>query len=128
MIRQIKSGEGWRLGWNPSAAEFCGLVGGEGWAIELTTAEFLDFGRSVSQLAIAMAAMNDSLMDEERLCCEHEIALIWLEAEGFPAQYGLRFILLNGRKAEGEWPPKVVQALLIALAEPPFTALFAESA
>ncbi|MFN6180187.1 MAG: DUF1818 family protein, partial [Dolichospermum sp.] len=39
MERVIKSGTGWRLGWNPDALTFKGLVGTEDWAIELTEAE-----------------------------------------------------------------------------------------
>jgi len=42
MERVIKSGLGWRVGWNPNAVEFKGLVGGDDWAIELTEAELID--------------------------------------------------------------------------------------
>jgi len=35
--------EGWRIGWNPNAAEFKGLVGTDDWAIELTETELNDF-------------------------------------------------------------------------------------
>jgi hypothetical protein len=123
MIRHIESGEGWRLGWNPSAETFCGLVAGQGWAVELTAAEFLDFCRLAQQLASTMSAMAEQLMDEERLTCEQETPLIWMEAEGFPAEYSLRFILLEGRGAEGEWPDKVIPKLLQALSKPPFSGL-----
>jgi Domain of unknown function (DUF1818). len=41
--RILKTGTGWRLGWNPQATEFQGLVGGDTWAMELTQAEFDDF-------------------------------------------------------------------------------------
>ena len=34
----IKSGAGWRIGWNPHAPEFKGLIGTDHWAIELTEA------------------------------------------------------------------------------------------
>ncbi len=122
MNRQIKSGDGWRLGWNPTAEDFCGLVAGSGWAVELTATEFADFCRGAQQLADAMTAMAEQLMDEERLTCEQETAVIWLEAEGFPAEYSLRFILLSGRKAEGEWPSRATQGLLKALSQAPFDA------
>jgi len=43
MERVVKSGAGWRIGWNPNAAEFKGLVGTDDWAIELTETELNDF-------------------------------------------------------------------------------------
>ncbi|PZO54761.1 MAG: DUF1818 domain-containing protein [Phormidesmis priestleyi] len=120
MIRQIKSGEGWRIGWNPANSEFCGLLSGESWSIELTAAEFADFCRGVQKLQATMAAMASELMDEERLSCEQETAALWLEAEGFPAAYSLRFILRSGRRGEGAWPAAIVPELLAAIAEPSF--------
>ena len=123
MIRHLKTGKGWRLGWNPAAEEFCGLVAGEHWALELTAAEFSDFCRCVRQLEETMTAMAAELMDEEQLTCEQETPTIWLETEGFPSAYSLRFILLNGRRGEGEWPPEIVSELLEALAERPFCEL-----
>jgi Domain of unknown function (DUF1818) len=114
MARQLKSGEGWRLGWNPDAPEFCGLVGGRDWAIELTQAEFDDFCRLLHQLAETMQQMAQELMAAERICCEVESNLIWLEAEGFPQIYELRLMLLSGRKAEGKWDAAAVPALVSA--------------
>ncbi|CAN5595491.1 DUF1818 family protein [soil metagenome] len=120
MSRYLRSGEGWRLGWNPIADEFCGLVSGDRWAIELTAAEFKDFCRLAQQLGDTMTAMADQLMAEERLACEQETETIWLETEGFPAAYGLRFILLSGRRGEGEWPSAIVPQLLAAISQIPF--------
>lgn len=115
MSRQVKSGEGWRLGWNPEAEEFCGLVGGENWAIELTQAELDDFCRLATQLAETMDQMSQELMEQERICCEVESDHIWLEAEGFPQAYTLRFILLQGRCGEGAWSETAVPGLLQAI-------------
>lgn len=120
MSRYLRSGEGWRLGWNPSAEQFCGLVAGASWAIELTAAEFKDFCRLAQQLGGTMTAMAEALMAEEQLTCEQETETIWLEVEGFPAAYSLRFILLGGRRGEGEWPPVIVPQLLAAIAQIPF--------
>ncbi len=122
MSPHIRSGVGWRLGWNPTA-DFCGMVSGEHWSIELTAAELTDFCQGVRQLAQTMEAMTEQLMAEERLTCEQETAAIWIEAEGFPSQYSLRFILLSGRRGEGEWPPTVVPELVTAINHPPFDQL-----
>ena len=115
-------GEGWRLGWNP-AVDFCGMVSGDCWSVELTATELTGFCQGVRQLAQTMAAMAEQVMDQERLSCERETETIWLEAEGFPTQYSLRFILQNGRRAEGEWPPAAVPGLVAAISQPPFSQL-----
>ncbi|WP_416670700.1 DUF1818 family protein [Egbenema bharatensis] len=115
MVRQVKSGEGWRLGWDSSAREFSGLVGSDHWAIELTTAEFNDFCRLASQLAETMRQMRQELMEEERLSCEAESDLLWLEAEGYPHAYELHLILLTGRRGEGSWSAAAVPDLLQAI-------------
>lgn len=115
MARTIKSGSGWRVGWNPTAESYPGLVAGASWALELTAAEFHDLGRLAEQLAAAIAEMATELMPEERITCEAESGEIWVEATGFPDQYSLRFILLTGRGAEGEWPAAVVAEVQTAL-------------
>lgn len=114
MTRQLKSGAGWRLGWDDEAIAFQGLVGGDGWAIELTAAELEDFCRLAAQLAATLQQMTLELMDEERVSCEAESELLWLEAEGYPHHYDLRLIVLTGRRGEGFWNALAVSELLHA--------------
>jgi hypothetical protein len=114
-MRYVKAGAGWRIGWDDTADAFQGLVSGADWALELTAAEFDDFRRLALQLAATMRDMATVLMAEERVTCEQETATLWIEAEGYPAAYGLRFILLTGRRGEGAWPAEVVPELLAAL-------------
>lgn len=114
MNRLIKTGAGWRLGWNPDAAEYKGLVGGDDWAIELTEAELNDFCRLLRQLAGTMSQMASELMDEEKIAVEAESDLLWVQVEGYPHAYTVQFILNAGRRGEGRWPvvavPDLVQA------------------
>ncbi|RAM51499.1 MAG: DUF1818 domain-containing protein [Hapalosiphonaceae cyanobacterium JJU2] len=114
MERVIKSGSGWRIGWNPSALEFKGLVGTDDWAIELTEAELNDFCRLLLQLADTMQQLTSELMDEEKIACEAESDLLWMEVEGYPHAYSLRFILNTNRCAEGKWNAAAVPGLLQA--------------
>ncbi|MDJ0555467.1 MAG: DUF1818 family protein [Microcoleaceae cyanobacterium MO_207.B10] len=114
MEKIVKSGAGWRLGWNPHAPEFHGLVGGDDWSIELTEAELNDFCRLLNQLTKTMNQMVDELMDEERIACEAESDLIWMEVEGFPKSYTVQFILNQGRRAEGKWSVDAVPSLVQA--------------
>jgi Domain of unknown function (DUF1818) len=111
----IQSGLGWRIGWHPAAGEFVGLVGGENWAFELTAAEFEDFSRLLMQLVETMQQMESELMEEERIACEAQSDLLWLEVEGYPHAYSVRIILNSGRRCEGEWPPEVVLELVQAV-------------
>ena len=114
MTRLIKSGPGWRLGWDSSAAAFQGLVGTDEWALELTEAELNDFVRLLAQLAATMDHMRHELMDEEAIACEAESDLVWLEVEGYPHAYSLRMLVLTGRRAEGYWSATAVSELIQA--------------
>jgi Domain of unknown function (DUF1818) len=113
--RSLKSGPGWRLGWNPESLSFPGLVGTDDWAIELTPAELADFWRLTLQLAETMTAMQAELMDEEALTLEAESEHLWLEACGFPSAYGLRLIVQSGRRVEGAWAAAAVPGLVAAI-------------
>ncbi|MFN6515880.1 MAG: DUF1818 family protein [Nostoc sp. CreGUA01] len=114
MERVVKSGSGWRIGWNPDAPEFKGLIGTDDWAIELTEAELNDFCRLLAQLADTMKQLATELMEEEKIACEAESDLLWMEVEGYPHAYSLRFILNAGRGAEGKWDACAVGDLLQA--------------
>ena len=127
MNRHIESGNGWRLGWNPEATEYCALVASDRWSLELTATEFADFCRCTRQLSQTMQDMAEHLMDEERLSCEKETAHIWLEAEGFPNRYSLRFILSAGRRGEGEWTSEQTRELVEALRRAPFLEIGTEA-
>lgn len=113
--RQLKQGKGWRIGWDPEANPYRGLLGGETWAIEFTEPELEEFCRLALQLASTMQQMSQELMDEERISCEAESDLIWLEVEGFPAAYSLRFLLCEGRRGEGFWSESAVPELIQAM-------------
>lgn len=115
MERLVKSGEGWRLGWDPNAPEYKGLVGGEDWALELTEAELNDFCRLLEQLAAAMGQMASELMEEEKIACEAESDLLWMQLEGFPHAYSVRLLVNTGRRAEGHWPASVAPSLVQAI-------------
>jgi hypothetical protein len=112
--RYLKKGNGWRIGWNPKAEIYKGLVGGEDWAIELTENELNDFCRLLEQLAQTMTRMTQELMDEEKIACEAESERLWMEVEGYPHAYSLRLILNQGRCCEGNWSAEAVAELVQA--------------
>jgi hypothetical protein len=93
--------DGFRIGFDGDLGEFVGLVGTDDWAVELTLLEFAEFRRLALALAGTMNSM--ALMSQESLTCELECEDLWMEVEGFPQDYSLRFILSRGRRVEGEW-------------------------
>ncbi len=103
MTKLLKKGHRWRVGWDSNAKKYQGLVGSDDWAIELTLAELKDFNRLLHQLVTTMAQMKTELMDEERITCEAESELLWLEVEGYPENYTLRLIVNSDRRCEGNW-------------------------
>ena len=113
MQKVLKSGVGWRLGWNP-ANTYPGLVGSEDWAIELTAGELEDFCRLLGQLVDNMRSIQAELMDEEKIACEAESELIWMQVSGTPSTYSLRLILNTGRSCEGNWNAQSVPDLIAA--------------
>ncbi len=115
MQRVIKLGQGWRLGWDATAATYPALVGNEAWSLELTLAEWQDFCRLFAQLVDTIAALQSELMDSEAIAIEVESELLWLEAEGDPTAYSLHLILLTGRRAEGSWTAAAVPELFAAM-------------
>lgn len=115
MNRILRKGVGWRLGWDPNASDYPGLVGGEDWALELTSAEFTSFCQLMQQLTDAITAIAAELMTEEQLQCEVEDPVLWLEAYGCPEAFSVRLILQQGRRGEGNWPAAIVPELVLAI-------------
>ena len=114
MDKVLKAGAGWRVGWNPAGA-YQGLVGGDDWAFELTSAELTDFCRLLEQLVDNMRSIQAELMDEESIACEAESELIWMQVAGLPSKYNLRLILNTGRSCEGNWAAEIVPDLVTAV-------------
>ena len=110
----LKSGKGWRVGWNPSAPIYKGLIGADDWAMELTEAEMHDFIRLLLQINQAIIDIHQHLMEEEKIICEVESEKIWLSAEGYPDNYSLRIILSQQRSCEGTWSENVISSIITA--------------
>jgi hypothetical protein len=114
-----REGEGWRLAWDPQRDPFPVLIGGEGWASELTAPEALALHKALEALVAQHRSLADTLMEEESLCLDYQGSLgrasgpsnmadgsLWLTLEGDRWGWTLR-ILLNPapglRGVEGFW-------------------------
>ncbi|WP_310481898.1 DUF1818 family protein [Chamaesiphon sp. VAR_48_metabat_403] len=114
MEKVLKSGAGWRIGWNP-AGKYQGLIGGDDWAFELTAEELADFCRLLGQLVANIRSIEAELMDEESIACEAESELVWMQLAGLSGRYSLRLILNTGRGCEGNWTAEAVAESIVAV-------------
>ena len=119
---QVQEGKGWRLVHEASRQPFSVLIAGEGWAAELKPAEALALIAGVRQICEQRLALESALMPEEALCLELELDLapgsLWLELDGDPQGWSLRFVLTpadGSRGLEGLWPEPAATALIAAL-------------
>jgi Domain of unknown function (DUF1818) len=108
------SGQGWRLGYRSTNLLYPALVGSDDWAIELSPAELADFCRLLYQLAGNMELMTTELMTEEKIDCEAETELLWMQVSGYPSSYSLRLLLHSSRKAEGNWSAVALPEMIAA--------------
>lgn len=115
---QVQEGPGWRFCVDLQRQPYPVLIGGEGWAVELSLAEAADLRRGALQLSTELTAIADQLMAEESITLELERGSLWLELEGQPGSLALRFVLQPGagaRGVEGAWAAIATAPLLAAL-------------
>jgi hypothetical protein len=115
---QVQEGEGWRLLVDPARHPFSVLIGGEGWAAELTQAEAGLLAEGVGCLCAQHRTLIDQLLAEEAIALEWESGDLWLELEGDRQGWWLRFVLRSSvglRSIEGSWPPAAASAVAAGL-------------
>ena len=112
-------GPGWRLAVDPSRTGYQALIGGEGWAIELSLEELAALKSLCGRLQEQHLAIADQLMAEEAIEIALEQGPWWLELSGDRERWCLRFVLSspNSRGAEGIWQPPASAELCLALAK-----------
>ncbi len=127
---EVLEGSGWRLAVDRNRTPFPVLVGGDGWASELSTAEAQALARAASTLQEEHRALMDRLMPEEAITLEREGPVgdppqggeLWLELEGDRRCWSLRFVLSPGaghRALEGSWRAESATAFVAALTSHP---------
>jgi Domain of unknown function (DUF1818) len=125
---EISEGPGWRLVVDPSRAPFIALIGGDGWATELTAAELDALCRAACRLTAQHRAMADVLMAEEAVALEMELPIedpeagdagsLWLGLDGDRHHWALQLVLTpapGGRGIEGGWGAAASEAFSAAL-------------
>ena len=115
MIQQ--EGPGWRLARDPSRGLHPVLIGGAGWAFELTEAEWAALADLVLTLERQQRALVDQLMAAEAIELELDRGLWWGCLQGDRASWSLAVVLTpeRGRGAEGHWPSPASAAMVAAM-------------
>ena len=116
-------GQGWRLAWREDhqpfgAQPFPVLIGGQGWAVELTAAEAKALAAAVIDLTGEHQALVDQLLAEEAISLELERGPWWLALEGDRLQWSLKGVLspeAGQRALEVSWSVEASSALCQAL-------------
>ena len=112
-------GPGWRLAVDLARPGYQALIGGDGWAIELSLDELSQLKSLCGRLQDQHLAISDQLMAEEAIEIALEQGPWWLELSGDRERWCLRFVLSgpSGRGAEGGWQPLASVELCLALAK-----------
>lgn len=122
MDPQQWEGEGWRLGFDPRRQPFSVLIGGEGWAVELSGAEAAGLRQAMGCLVAQHGELTGRLMAEETIELELESGPWWLFLAGDRLSWRLRIVLTpeSGQRAlEVSWGLGASAALAGALEQLP---------
>jgi len=116
MIQQ--EGPGWRLALDFTRSDFSVLIGGEGWAFELTEKEWQGLVTLLSELIRQHHSLQDQLMAEEAIELEMERQGWWGCLVGDRQSWSLQVVLQGSqgcRGVEGHWPAPAAQAFTSAM-------------
>jgi len=112
-------GAGWRIAKDPSKNNFPFLLGGDGWAIELSQEEFGAFVGLVKDLLEELVRIEKQMMPEEIICIEIERQELWGCLEGKVSAWSLRFVLQrvsqSARGVEVSWKSPGAKAIALAM-------------
>ena len=114
-----QEGPGWRLARDISRNPFPVLIGGEGWAFELTENEWKVLVPVIGELLEQHRNIESQLMPDESICLEMEREPWWVCLEGDRHAWTIKVVLEGGlesiRGVEGFWPAPASQAMALAM-------------
>ena len=116
MIQQ--EGPGWRLALDRSRPHFSALIGGEGWAFELTEMEWQGLVALLLVLTQQHHDLQSQLMEDEAIELEMERDLWWCCLDGDRNRWSLGVVLEGTpgcRGLEAHWPAPAAQAFVAAM-------------
>tara|TARA_Y100001968_G_scaffold323060_1_gene360136 strand:- start:465 stop:857 length:393 start_codon:yes stop_codon:yes gene_type:complete len=112
-------GVGWRVARDHSRGEFCFLIGGQDWAIELTENEWRSLYLLVNELIGQFTSLKEQLMDEEQFEIELEKNSWWGRIYGENNLWSLKLIYSGdgfySRGLEIFWPVSAAHSVTAAM-------------
>ena len=114
-----EEGPGWRLASDSSRTDFPVLMGGDGWAIELTQQEWDSLIPIIAELIKQHKQLENQLMPEEAICLEIERQPWWGCLDGDRNSWSLRLVFEEKSKHmrgfEAYWPIPAAQSITNAM-------------
>ena len=112
-------GPGWRLARDSSRDNFPVLIGGEGWALELTEQEWQALILLVNDLLNEYKKLESQLMPDESISLELERESWWGCLDGDKNSWSLQFVFQQShnqiRGFEACWPDPASKAITAAM-------------
>ena len=112
-------GPGWRLAKDTSRDFYTVMMGGEGWAIELTYEEWTSLRSLIEDLLNQHKKLENQLMPEESICIELEKSPWWGCLDGDRNSWSLQLVFENNnsydRGFEAYWPIPAAQSMAVAM-------------
>ena len=112
-------GPGWRLARDSSRGHFSVVIGGDGWAFELTEQEWLALASLVDELVVQHEKLESQLMPDEAICLEIGRESWWGCLEGDRDTWSLQLVLEGDDKYlrgfEAYWPIPAAQSITSAM-------------
>ena len=112
-------GPGWRLARDSSREKFSVVIGGDGWAFELTEQEWVELMTLINDLVIQHKGLENKLMPEEKICLELERLPWWGCLDGDRECWTLRLVYESNagldRGFEASWPIPAAQSITYAM-------------
>ena len=112
-------GPGWRLAKDSSREKFPVIIGGDGWALELTEQEWISLIALINELITQHKGLENQLMQEESISLEIERQPWWGCLDGDRDSWSLHLVFesqaSSERGFEAFWPKPAAQSIAYAM-------------
>ena len=112
-------GSGWRVARDSSRSSFPVIIGGDGWALELTEEEWISLIPLIEDLINQHKQLENQLIPEESIYLEIERKPWWACLDGDRDSWSLQLILedsgTSNRGFEAYWPIPAAQSIASAM-------------
>ena len=112
-------GPGWRVARDSLRSRFPVIIGGDGWAIELSEKEWNSLMEVIKDLTNQHKKLDNVLMPDESVCLEIEKHSWWGCLDGDKKSWSLQLVLESNenhsRGFEAFWPIPAAQSITSAM-------------